>query len=328
MNQTLSTQQSQGTQPTVSVVIPTLNGAQMLEKCLTSIRANNTKHDYELIIVDAGSTDETLEIANKYADKVLVGLPNRMNRNIGIQNAQGEIICFTDSDCVVPNDWIHELVEGLLRLNRRDATIVSIGSGNLPLLENPSLEELAIAKTMRSPLVAFGARNVTVYKREHQVLHNPTVNSAYFKWAIEEVGGFREESYSYPEEIDLDAKLYERGYKVYYISSPLVLHKHRGTVEGFFAQMRHYGRCRIRVNREHPKISKFYHLGPLFLCIMLYSPLFFIPLGMALVNAGYVSLKERNPRLFGPIFRLTLGFYKSYGAGEMEVLFTKGKVAK
>jgi len=311
----------------VSVVIPTLNSAETLEKCLASIRANNSRYEYEIIVVDAGSRDKTVEIANKYADKVLVGLPRKMNRNIGIQNAQGDIICLTDSDCVVPKDWIDELVEGLLRLNKRDTKIVSVGSGNLPLLENPTLEELAIAKTMRSPLVAFGARNVTVYKRERQVLHNPTLNSAYFKWAIKQVGSFREESSSYPEEVDLDAKLYEIGYKVFYVPFPLVWHKHRSTAQGFFAQMRHYARCKIRVNREHPKIRRFYDFGPLFLYIMLYSPLFFVPLSMALVNAGYVSLKERNPQLFGAIFRLTLGFYRSYGAGEAEVFFEKERKA-
>lgn len=307
----------------VSVVIPTLNSAETLDKCLASVRANKSQYEYEIIVVDAGSSDNTLEIANRYADKVLKGLPNRMNRNIGIQNAQGEIICFTDSDCIIPADWMDKLVEGLLRLNKRDRRIVSVGGGNLPLLHNPSLEELAIAKTMRSPLVAFGARNVTNYKSERQVLHNPTVNSAYFKWAVEEVGGFREESSSYPEEVDLDAKLYERGYKVYYIPCPVVWHKHRRTARGFFEQMRHYGRCRLRVNREHPKIAKFYHFGPFLLYIMLYSPLFFVPLGMALVNAIYVSFSDRNFHLFYPIFRLTLGFYRSYGAGEAEVVFRK-----
>jgi Glycosyltransferases involved in cell wall biogenesis len=102
----------------VSVVIPTLNSAQTLEKCLSSIRSNNSKYKYEIIVADAGSKDETLEIAKRYADKVLAGMPKRINRNVGVQDAEGEIICFTDSDCVVPDNWIDELANGLLRLNR------------------------------------------------------------------------------------------------------------------------------------------------------------------------------------------------------------------
>ena len=90
----------------VSVVIPTLNSAETLKRCLTSIRANRTKYKYEIIVADAGSSDETQQIARKHADRVLNGAPARINRNKGVENAEGEIICFTDSDCVVPEDWI------------------------------------------------------------------------------------------------------------------------------------------------------------------------------------------------------------------------------
>jgi glycosyltransferase involved in cell wall biosynthesis len=307
----------------VSIIIPTLNSAQVLDKCLASVRAHKSKYDYEIIVVDAGSTDKTKELAEKYADKFLRGLPNRMNRNIGIQHAKGEIICFTDSDCIVPEDWIDSLVDGLSRLNKTDPSIVSVGSGNDPLLVDATIEEEAVAKTMRSPFVAFGARNVTNYKKERQVQHNPTLNSAYFKWAILEGGGFREESYSFPEEIDLDAKLAKKGYKAYYMPRPKVLHKHRSTAESFYAQMKHYGRARINVNKENPEIWRFYHLGPLILYLMLYSPFFFVPFTMALFNAIYISWKGKNCKLFNNIFKLTVGFYKSYGSGEASVLFRK-----
>ena len=80
----------------VSVVIPTLNSARTLESCLTAIRQNGSKYTYEIIIVDAGSTDDTLELARPHVDRILKGEPGRINRNIGIEIAQGEIICFTD----------------------------------------------------------------------------------------------------------------------------------------------------------------------------------------------------------------------------------------
>lgn len=320
MNQTLLTQQSQGTQPTVSVVIPTLNSAQTLERCLTSIRANRSKYSYEIIVADAGSNDETVEIAQKYAHKVLNGVPSRINRNIGVEAAHGEIICFTDSDCIVPEDWIDKLVDGLLRLNVKDNKIVGVGGGNIPSSGNSSFTESTISKAMRSPLISSRARNTAIYKDERQVLHNPPVNSVLFKRVIDEVGGFREEP-GYPEDLDLDIKINERGYKLYYIPSPLVEHKHKTDFEKFAKQMRDFGRKRIRVNREHPKFSRFYHYGPLFLYLMLYSPLFFVPLATALANAIYISFKERSFRFFNPIFRLTLSFHKNYGAGEAEVLF-------
>jgi len=318
MNQTLSTQQSQGTQPTVSVVIPTLNSAQTLEKCLTSVRANHSKYSYEIIVADAGSKDETLEIAQKYAHKVLNGMPSRINRNIGVEAAHGEIICFTDSDCVVPDNWIDELADGLLRLNKVDSRVIGVGGGNIPLLENPTLEELAVAKTMRSPFVSFKARNTAVYKKEQEVNHNPPLNSALFKWAVLEVGGFREE-YGYGgEDLALDGKLIERGYKLYYLPNVLVYHRHKSNFEKFAQQMREFGRKRVRLNREYKRLAKFYHYGPLFLCLMVYSPLVFIPFGMALLNSIYVSLKEKNFHLLSPLIRLTMSFYVNYGRGELE----------
>ena len=304
----------------VSVVIPTLNSAETLERCLTSIKANNTKYEYEVIVVDAGSNDETIEIARKYAHKVLDGMPSSINRNIGVEAARGEIICFTDSDCFVPEDWIAKLVAGLLRLNSRDNKVVGVGGGNTPSCGNGSFMESAISQAMRSPLISFKARNTAIYKDERQVLHNPPVNAALFKWIINEVGGFREEP-GYPEDLDLDIKINERGYKLCYLPCPLVAHKHKTGPEEFAKQMRDFGRKRIRVNREHPKFSRFYHYGPLFLYFMMYSPLFFIPLAVALINAIYMSSRERSLQLFNPIFRLTLSFHKNYGAGEAEVLF-------
>jgi len=303
----------------VSVVVPVLNSSHSLESCLASIKRNNGKYQYEVIVVDAGSTDVSMEIANKYADKVINGTPHQINRNKGIANAEGEIICFTDSDCIVPEKWLERLADGLRKLNKKDSKVVGVGGGNIPLLENPSLEELAISLAMRSPFISFRARNTANYETEQLVSHNPPLNSACFKWAIEEVQGFREES-GYPEDLDLDAKIVNRGYKLYYLPDLLVQHKHKSSFEKFARQMEDFGRKRARVNRVHKHIAGLHHYGPLLLCLMLYSPLLFIPVSMALANALYMSLKEHNLRLFTPIARLTLSFYRNYGMGEIKAL--------
>lgn len=308
----------------VSIVIPMLNSAETLEKCLASIKTNNSKCEYEIIVVDAGSTDGSIEIAKKYADKVLTGMPSRINRNKGIENAEGDIICFTDSDCTVPEDWIDRLVGGLLRLNERDSKIVGVGGGNVPLLENPSLMELAIAKVMRSPLVSFRARNVAVYKDEREVRHNPPLNLALFKWAIREVGGFEEEmGYGYGEDLALDAKLINKGYKLYYLPNLVVCHRHLLTRQGFAKQMYAYGWGRVKLGRRFNNYFQFHHYGPVFLCLMTLSPLFFIPFAMGLINGTYMSFKERNPKLFFPLTFLTVNFYVSYGHGEIVELLRK-----
>lgn len=303
----------------VSIIIPCLNSEATLEMCLLSLRANQTRRAYEIIVVDAGSTDRTIEIAWWYADRVLSGKPHTIDRNKGIQNARGDIICFTDSDCIVPENWIDGLCDGLAQRHAVDKRIVGVGGGNVPVLENPTPMELAITKTMRSPLVSFKARNTAVYRGGREVNHNPPLNSACFKWVLDEVGGYVEEP-GYPEDLDLDARIINRGFKLYYLPDVLVYHKHKSDLDAFMRQMRDFGTKRGRVNRQHHHIARFYHYGPLLLCLMLLSPLFFIPLAMALANALFISLKDRAFRLFFPLVRLTLDFYLYYGVGEIKAV--------
>lgn len=306
----------------VSVVIPTFNSARTLEECLSSIRANMTRYKYEVIVADAGSADATQEVARRYADKVLVlpSNPPRINRQQGVDSATGDVICFTDSDCVVPRDWIDNLVDGLLRLNQRDPQVVGVGGGNVPLLEDPSFMETAIAKAMRSPLVSFKARNTAVYQRERQVPHNPPMNSALFKWAIQKVGGF-EEGHGYGgEDMALDAKLVRQGFKLYYLPEVLVDHRHRSSFKAFVRQMYRLGRASVRIRRQFKGYLPFFYYGPTLLFLMSLTPLIVIPLGMALANASYVCLRERNPLLFGHLTLLTLAFYFSYGLGQVSFM--------
>lgn len=303
----------------VSVVIPVLNGEDTIAQCLNSIRMNTTKYNYEIIVIDAGSTDHTVEMARYYTDKVIQGKPCTINRNEGIRNATGEIICFTDSDCVVPENWIDSLVDGLRKLNGKNPKVSGVGGPNIPVLDNPSHWEMAITHAMRSPLISFKARNTAVYKGYREVTHNPPMNSACLKSVLDEVGGFIEKP-GYPEDLDLDARIISHGYKLYYLPEVMVQHRHKHNVEAFMRQMYDFGMKRCRVNRQHHHISRFYHYGPLFLCLMLLSPLFFIPLSMAFANALFISLKDRAFKLFFHVMRLTVDFYLYYGFGEIKAM--------
>ncbi|MCS7240704.1 MAG: glycosyltransferase family 2 protein [Candidatus Bipolaricaulota bacterium] len=98
--------------PKVSVVMPVLNEEEFLEQTLKTIRAQTFK-DYELIVVDNGSTDRSREIAARFADRVLVepqrGYDLALHR--GISEAQGELIVQADADTLYPPHWLARMVQ-------------------------------------------------------------------------------------------------------------------------------------------------------------------------------------------------------------------------
>lgn len=100
--------------PRVSVVMPVLNEEEFLEETLRTLRAQ-TFTDYELIVVDNGSTDRSREIAARYADRVILepqrGYDVALHR--GIREAQGELIVQADADTLYPPHWLARMVRAL-----------------------------------------------------------------------------------------------------------------------------------------------------------------------------------------------------------------------
>ncbi|MCS7240703.1 MAG: glycosyltransferase family 2 protein [Candidatus Bipolaricaulota bacterium] len=104
--------------PVITVVVPVLNEEAHLEGCLRSLRAQ-TFRDYELVVVDNGSTDASVHIAQRYADRVLyepkVG-PD-LARHRGFVEARTELLASADADTIYPPDWLERLVHTLEKKN-------------------------------------------------------------------------------------------------------------------------------------------------------------------------------------------------------------------
>lgn len=91
----------------VSVIVPTLNGEIFLDECLSSIK-NQTMKNYELIVSDGNSEDNTLKIAKKYADKIIVSKKRGVayQQNNGIKLAKGNILLFVHQDMALAPNYI------------------------------------------------------------------------------------------------------------------------------------------------------------------------------------------------------------------------------
>ncbi|GIW21659.1 MAG: hypothetical protein KatS3mg068_0666 [Candidatus Sericytochromatia bacterium] len=112
-------------QPYVSIIIPTYNRANNLKFCLNSLTYQNFK-DFEVIISDDGSTDNTEEIVESFRDKLNLryiylgknrGFRAARTRNFGLKRSRGEIIIFLDSDIVVPKTYIEEHIKAHQKYN-------------------------------------------------------------------------------------------------------------------------------------------------------------------------------------------------------------------
>ncbi|MFO7844404.1 MAG: glycosyltransferase [Bacteroidales bacterium] len=117
---------------TVSVVIPVYNGDEYIRKCLDSLsRQTLPASQYEVIIVDNGSTDNSMVLAESYSVKIIKELKrgSYAARNTGIRNAQGSIIGFIDVDCIASVDWLKYAVNYFTT-----TTAVDILSGKVEFL--------------------------------------------------------------------------------------------------------------------------------------------------------------------------------------------------
>ena len=122
--------------PYVSIVIPVFNEERYLSLCLTSLMSLSYPKDrHEILLVDNGSTDRTLEIARGFGE-VAIHVKENVKvgavRNYGVQKATGTVIVFLDSDCVVNPEW---LIDGVRKLTANPGSVLG---GRYLLRENPS----------------------------------------------------------------------------------------------------------------------------------------------------------------------------------------------
>lgn len=229
--------------PGVSIVVPFYNRCADVEPCLRSLQAQKLSagRTFEIVAVDNGSTDGTLEALRRAGVRVFTCSRRgpAAARNEGLRHARGEIVAFTDSDCIAEPGWLADLI----RPFHEQQDVVFSGG---PIL----------ARTMRPP----GARFV----EEQGVLDQwllfsgapgfpsffATANAAFRSQAIRDAGGF-DESLIAGEDADLCWRIVERGGSIAYCHKAIVRHRHRATFGGLYRWAFGYGESGAAVFAKH-----------------------------------------------------------------------------
>jgi len=226
--------------PKVSVVVCAYNAESTMNACLASLQRLRYPA-YEMVVVNDGSTDRTGEIADQYEGVQVIHQANQglsAARNVGIANSHGDIVAFTDSDCVVDPDWLYYLVATFLA-----SGLPAVGGPNLPPPED-SFVASCVAASPGGPL--------HVLLDDQEAEHIPGCNMAFRREVLEEIGGFDPIYRAAGDDVDLCWRLQDRGYRIGFSPAAMVWHFRRNTVQSYIGQQRGYGKAEALLYFRHP----------------------------------------------------------------------------
>ena len=229
--------ESHESQSSVTVVVPVRNGEPTIEPLLESLqRLDYDRKKVEVIVVDGNSTDKTRDIVKNYPVKLVVERKKGLNaaRNTGIRNSNGEIIAFTDCDCVVPSNWITKIVE-----NFKDPQVSCVG-GSAKGVCIDFISEYADNSIV--PLMPFFKKREELNMVKPFLRHPAGCNMAFRRKVAEEVGCFDESIHYGFDEVEFTERICKAGYKMVLDPNVFVWHKHRSTLKEFLKQNFRYGR--------------------------------------------------------------------------------------
>ena len=225
--------------PKASVVVCSYNGAKTLDRCLTSLKEINYP-SYEVILVDDGSTDNTQEIAASHNWVKNVRQENKglsFARNVGAHASCGDVIVYTDSDCMADPDWLYYLMGTLL-----SGDYAGVGGPNI----SPPAENWVQACVSAAP----GGPN-HVLLTDVVAEHIPGCNMAFHRWAFDQVGGFDPEYRKAGDDVDFCWRLQQSGGVIAFSPAAIVWHYRRFTLQAFRKQQEGYGEAESMLRFQH-----------------------------------------------------------------------------
>ena len=221
-----------------SVVIPVRNRPEEIRRCLAGLRAMDAPVDeYEIIVVDNGSTDETARAAAEAGARVLSEpAPNRCRaRNLGAREAKGEWIAFLDSDCVPDPNWLSSLERVIQQIGPDVGRVAAVAGMIRPSQPRTTVEAYISRRRWidQEKFLAPGRRFSPPFAA--------TANLAVRRDVYLELGGLDPDLAVAGEDADWCWRAAREGWRILYAPEAAVTHFHRATLRGLWRQSYHYG---------------------------------------------------------------------------------------
>jgi len=215
--------------PAVSVVVPVYNGANTIAQTIERILKQSYR-PAEILVVNDGSTDRTADVLNGFGEQIIaINKPNggpASARNCGVKRAAGELIAFTDSDCLPVEEWLSRLIAGF-----DDDRIAGVG-GKIESAGNTALGEYVDFAGFLNPQP----------DGRGEIPYLITANACFRRDVLLRAGNFNER-FRKPggEEPELCWRIRQLGYRFGFAPDATVLHHHRQSVHSFVKTLLNYG---------------------------------------------------------------------------------------
>ncbi len=226
--------------PRISVVVCSYNGARTIRDCLEGLQKLRYP-DYEVIVVNDGSTDATPTIARQYA----VRLINSSNgglaaaRNIGLEAATGEIVAYIDDDASPDPCWLTYLAATFAATAH-----AGVGGPNVPV-PGEGLTAEGVANAPGAPM--------HVLLSDQEAEHIPGCNMAFRRACLQAIGGFDPQFRVAGDDVDVCWRLEQRGWTLGFHPGAMVWHSRRNSVRQYWKQQRGYGEAEALLERKWPQ---------------------------------------------------------------------------
>jgi GT2 family glycosyltransferase len=225
--------------PKVSVVVCSCNGAQTVAETLAALE-DMEYPDYEIIVIDDGSTDQTSAIASKHNAR-LIRTENRglsVARNLGLKTATGEIIAYIDDDAYPDPHWLTYLAAGFLHTEH-----AAVGGPNIAVPGDGAIAD-CVANAPGGPIHVLLSDDVAE--------HIPGCNMAFRREKLLAIGGFDPRFRVAGDDVDICWRLQERGWTIGFAPSAVVWHHRRNSIKRYLKQQFGYAKAEASLAEKWP----------------------------------------------------------------------------